>query len=204
MARGKSNSHVVRTKNAGTKKVQKHDQMVRKQETDQETDTVSWLRPTGNLVRRFRSEIDRLFQDFGLDNLALSLPGAEAFPLGLWAPEVEVFERGGQIVVRADLPGLTKDDIKIDVTESTITIEGERRQEHDESNDDYYRSERSYGRFSRRIPLPEGVEVETAKAQFRDGVLEIDFALPERKERRVRKLEIVDDSARGKARAAGN
>lgn len=157
----------------------------------------------GNLVRRIRDEMDRLFEDLGVGNLTRSLPTTESLGLGSWAPEVEVFERQGDLVVRADLPGLTKDDIKLDVTEKAITIDGERRQEHEEREEGYYRSERSYGRFTRRIPLPEGVDIDTANAQFRDGVLEITFATPERKGLKSRKLEIGESSARAMSKATG-
>jgi HSP20 family protein len=194
MARGKSNNQTARTKNTGAKG---------RQISRRETDPGSWLPAPGNLVRRFRDEMDRLFEDFGFDNLTHTLPNVESLRLGVWAPEVEVFERAGELVVRADLPGLNKDDIKIDVTDRAITIEGERKQEHEESDNGYYRSERSYGRFSRRIPLPEGVDIDTANADFRDGVLEVTLAVPERKERKTRKLEVADKSISTRAKAAG-
>ena len=157
----------------------------------------------GNLVRRIRDEMDRLFEDLGVHQLTRSLPTSESLGLSMWAPEVEVFERQGELVVQADLPGLTKDDIKLDVTDTAITIDGERRQEHEETEEGYYRSERSYGRFSRRIPLPDGVDIDTAKAQFRDGVLEVTFAAPERKGLKSRKLEIGEGSARAMSKASG-
>jgi HSP20 family protein len=147
--------------------------------------------------------MDRLFEDLGVHNLTRSLPTSESLGLSMWAPEVEVVERQGELLVRADLPGLTKDDISLDVTESAITIDGERRQEHEETEEGYYRSERSYGRFTRRIPLPDGVDIDTAKAQFRDGVLEVTFAAPERKGLKSRKLEIGEGSARAMSKASG-
>lgn len=193
MARAKSNNQSAKTKNKETK---------RSDLTQRETDLGSLLPAPGNLVRRFRDEMDRLFQDFGFDSLTHSLPNAASLGLGIWTPEVEVFERAGQMVVRADLPGLTKDDIKIDLTERAITIDGERKQEHEESDNGYYRSERSYGHFYRRIPLPEGVDIDTAKAQFRDGVLELTFAVPKPLERKARKIEIADEPP-NRAKAAG-
>jgi len=189
MARTKNNQS-TRTKGKETKG---------QQMTRRETDPGSWLPAPGNLVRRFRDEMDRLFEDFGFDNLTRSLPNPESLGLGMWAPEVEVFERADEVVVRADLPGLSKDDIKIDLTDSAITIDGERKQEREESDNGYYRSERSYGHFYRRIPLPEGINVDTAKAQFRDGVLEVTMARAEREERKVRRLEIAGEPARAKA-----
>ena len=194
MAKGQRNKQLAKTKNEATK--DEHQSL-------REPNLGSLLPAPGNLVRRFRDEVDRLFQDFGFDDLTRSLPNAESIGLGVWAPEVEIFERGGQIVVRADLPGLSKDDITIDVSERAVTIDGERKQEHHESDSGYYRSERSYGRLYRRIPLPEGVDTETAKAQFRDGVLELSFDAPVRKERKARKLEITGESAPSKSRAAG-
>lgn len=165
-------------------------------------DSGSWLPAPGNLVRRFRDEMDRLFQDFGFDNMTRAFPDADTFSLGTWAPEVEIYERAGQLVVHADLPGLKKDEIKIDLTDRAITIEGERKQQQEESDKGYYRSERTYGRFSRRIPLPEGTDIDTANAQFRDGVLEISFAVPAAREHKPRKIEISEGPLAARAKAA--
>jgi HSP20 family protein len=194
MARVKNNKQATKTKNTEPK---------RQQLSKGEVHLESRLPSPGNLVRRFRDEMDRLFEDFGFDNLTRSLPNPEALGLGMWAPEVEVFEREGEMVVRADLPGLTKDDIKIDLTENAITIDGERKQEYEESENGYYRSERSYGRFQRRIPLPAGVDIDTANAEFRDGVLEVTLAVSEVRKHKARKLEITDHSVSARAKAAG-
>jgi len=195
MAKGKA-SKSAKTENKETPKGR---QLARR-----EPDLGSLLAAPSDLMRRFRDEMDRLFEDFGFGNLASSLPSRESLGLGLWAPQVEVFQREGQMVIRADLPGLTRDDIKVEVTNDAITIDGERKQEHEESEKGYYRSERSYGRFSRRVPLPEGVNADTATANFRNGVLEITMAAPEAKERKGRKLEIAGESApAAKAKAAG-
>ena len=195
MAKGKA-SKSAKTENKETPKGR---QLARR-----EPDLGSLLAAPSDLMRRFRDEMDRLFEDFGFGNLASSLPSRESLGLALWAPQVEVFEREGHMVIRADLPGLTKDDIKVDVTNDAITIDGERRHEHEESEKGYYRSERSYGRFYRRIPLAEGVNADTATANFRNGVLEITMAAPEAKERKGRKLEIAGESApAARAKAAG-
>jgi HSP20 family protein len=181
---------------AKTRKAKKNEQLTG------EVDLEASLPAPIDLVRRFRNEIDRLFEDSGLGKLTRSLPDAGSLGLGMWTPEVEVFERAGEMVVRADLPGLTSDDIKIDLTNSSITIYGERKQEHEEGNGGYYRSERSYGRFYRKVPLPEGTEVDTAKAQFRDGVLEVSFAASEQKERKARRVEISGQSTPARAKVA--
>jgi len=82
----------------------------------------------------------------------------------MWSPQIETFQRGDQFVVRADLPGLRKEDINVEVTEQGITLQGERRVEHEEEREGYYRSERSYGSFYRTIPSP---KVPSPKARRR-------------------------------------
>lgn len=149
-----------------------------------------WAASPFSLMNRFADEMERLFGDFGLGRGWLAPRFGSETGQALWAPQVEVFEREGKLVVRADLPGLTKGDVKVEVTDDALTIQGERRQEHEESSEGYYRSERSYGSFCRSIPLPEGVNADEAKADFRDGVLEVTMPAPPQPERRRRQLEI--------------
>jgi HSP20 family protein len=92
-------------------------------------------------------------------------------------PPVEVSERG-QLVIRAELPGLAKKDVRVEVREDAITIQGERRQERQEKRKGFFRSERSYGSFFRQVPLPEGTDSASAKATFKDGVLEVTMPAP--------------------------
>jgi len=94
-------------------------------------------------------------------------------------------------VIRADLPGLSKDDVNVEMNDDAITISGERRNENEEQREGYYRSERSYGSFYRQIPLPEGVNPKDAQATFRDGVLEITLKAPQLKSQK-RRLEITE------------
>src|SRR5690606_33993477 len=82
---------------------------------------------------------------------------------GAFGPDIDVFQRGNELIIRADLPGMKKDDIQVDVTEDSISIQGERKREYEEERDGVYRAERSYGRFSRVIPLPEGTITDQAK-----------------------------------------
>jgi HSP20 family protein len=152
-----------------------------------------------SFMRRFGEEMDRLFDDFGFGSTAIGSSLGRAFgPTGferaMWSPQIEMFERQGRLVIRADLPGLSKDDVKVDLEQNVITIQGERRQEHEENREGYYRSERSYGSFHRTIPLPPGVDGEDAKARFRDGVLEIEMAAPERSA--SRRLELEEEKTR--------
>ncbi len=103
-----------------------------------------------------------------------------------------MLQRNNELVIRADLPGLSKDDVKVDVTEDAVTIQGERKREHEEEKGGVYRSERSYGSFSRVIALPEGAMTDQAKASFKDGVLEITMPAPPEAVTRGRKLEITE------------
>jgi HSP20 family protein len=127
------------------------------------------------LMRRFSEEMDRAFESFGLSR-GWGFGGGETTG---WSPAVEVFERDNNLVVRADLPGLNKDDVKVEMTDSGLIIQGERKREHEEKGEGWYRSERSYGQFYRVIPLPEGANAEQAKAQFENGVLEVAVPIPE-------------------------
>jgi HSP20 family protein len=149
------------------------------------------------LMNRVAEDMDRMFESFGFGRGRFArrfwpeLPERLAEPeLAVWAPEIEVFEREGQFVVRADLPGLNKEDVRVDVTDNALIIEGERRIEQEERKEGLYRSERSYGRFSRAIPLPEGVDTEGVKAQFKDGVLEVRLPAPKRPAQRRRQIDI--------------
>ena len=112
-----------------------------------------------------------------------------------WTPAIDVLHRDNELVVRADLPGLSKDDIKVDVTEDAITIQGERRREHKEEREGIYRAERTYGAFSRVIPLPEGTMTDQAKATFKDGVLEVTMPAPPEQVRHGRRVEITEGAA---------
>jgi HSP20 family protein len=146
-----------------------------------------------SLMHRFSEEMDRLFggsfaSGFGREGGRLADQEGS-----MWLPQVEAFERDGKLIVRADLPGLTKDDINVDITHDAIKIRGERRQEKEENEEGYYRSERSYGSFYREIPLPSGVNRDEANASFNNGVLEITMPAPMRQSG-SRRIEIGEGS----------
>jgi HSP20 family protein len=157
------------------------------------------------LIERFADEMDRVFEDFGFGRawptsrvgrgLFRSPWSGTATGMEAWAPDVEVFHRNDELVVRADLPGMSKEDIKVDVTESAITIQGERKRAREEEREGVYRSERSYGRFYRTIPVPEDVITDQAKAAFKDGVLEITMPAAPEQVRRGRRLEISESGS---------
>jgi HSP20 family protein len=153
-----------------------------------------WSRsPFGNLFRRWSDEMDRAFENFGFERLSpwrQSTAGDSH-----WTPQVEVFQRGNDLIVRADLPGLSKDDVQVDIADDVLTIHGERKQEHEDEREGWYRNERSYGMFHRAIPLPEGTISDSAKATFKHGVLEVALQAPPREVSRGRRLEIRDESS---------
>ena len=148
-----------------------------------------------------RAEFDRFFNEPGWT--ALHWPtfrfgrGEEA----AWNPGIDVFERDKRLVTKVDLPGLKKEDIKVEVTDGYLTISGDRKREEEEKKDDFYRCEREYGSFYRAVPLPEGVKLEDVRATFADGVLEVSVPLPAKAEATVRKI-AIEEPAKAKPKAA--
>jgi HSP20 family protein len=125
----------------------------------------------------FSQEVNRLFNNL----FDLSESGAQR-----WVPAMDLMEADDHFVLKADLPGLAEDDVAIEIQDNTLTISGERRAEHEERERGWYRVERSFGRFSRSLSLPEGVDPDAVKAEFDNGVLEVRIPKPEeRKPRRV-------------------
>lgn len=140
-----------------------------------------------SLMRRMQQDMDRLFGSFwGHEGLS---PFVER-ERGYWSPAVDVFQRGNELIIRADVPGMSRDDLTVEVGDDAVTIRGERKYDHEEEREGIYRSERSYGSFYRTIPLPEGTLTDTAKANFHDGVLEIVLQAPPQEAQRGRRLEI--------------
>lgn len=143
-------------------------------------DPLSWSTPSElfsspfSLVRRFSEEMDRTFGRF------FSRDDGESF----WSPAIEVTENDGQLKVHADLPGLKPEDVRVEVTDDQLIIQGERKYEREEKKKGVYHSERRYGQFYRAIPLPEGANTEQTKAQFENGVLEITMPVPEQENNR--------------------
>ena len=105
-----------------------------------------------------------------------------------WAPAVDLFEREDSLVLKADLPGLSEDDVQIEVRDNVLTVSGERRADFEDKQNGYYRVERAFGSFSRSLTLPEGVDAEAIQASFDNGVLEVTIPKPE--QRKPRRIEI--------------
>lgn len=161
----------------------------------------AWPASPFTLMRRFAEDMDRIFEDFGfgaeMRTPAFMGRAREAADVPAeWSPRVEVQRREGQLVVRADLPGLTKDDIKVEVTRDALTIQGERKAESKEEREGYSYSECSYGRFYRSIPMPEGVDPSKVTADFKNGVLEVGIPAPPQAdaESQARRIEVREKS----------
>lgn len=157
--------------------------------------TPEMVNPFG-MMRRFTKDMERLFDDFGAFRFPNFFktdfaPFQMAFDKVEWVPQIEVLQSNGQFMVKADLPGLTKDDVEVELTDNLLTISGERTEEKEEKREGFYRSERSYGSFYREVLLPEGAKTEDAAATFHNGVLEITMPAP-KVEASTRKLEIKE------------
>jgi HSP20 family protein len=127
----------------------------------------------------FSRDVDRLFDAFF---------GADREQGRRWVPPVDLVEAEDHFVLKVDLPGLSEDDVAIEVQDGNLTISGERSAEHESSERGWYRIERSFGSFNRSLTLPDGVDAEAISARFDRGVLEVRIPKPE--ERKPRRVEI--------------
>jgi len=106
------------------------------------------------------------------------------------APSIDIYEEGDEVVVKAELPGMKKEDLEVQLTDDSITISGEKKKEEKVERKGYYRHERSYGSFARSFSLPSEVNTDDAKAEFKDGVLEIRVPKTAEAKKKVRKVTI--------------
>lgn len=131
-------------------------------------------------ITSFRDDINRLFaRSFGDDGVA----GTRT-----WAPAVDVFETKDAVVLKAELPGLTAEDVDVEIDDNVLTVSGERTFKDTVEEGRFYRLERSYGRFSRSLTLPQGIKADSVSASFADGVLEV--TVPKAEEVKPRKITI--------------
>ncbi len=107
---------------------------------------------------------------------------------GSWTPATDIYETENSYVVKADLPGVKKEDIQIDLHDGTFTLKAEKKFEEKESKDNYLRVERAYGSFVRSFRLPKNVDAEKIKAEYKDGVLEV--TLPKKEEAKPKKIQV--------------
>jgi|SRR5579871_607894 HSP20 family protein len=130
-----------------------------------------------SLVRRMQREMNRVFSQAGLDFSGRGDGSGSA----AWVPTTEIAYRDGNLVISADLPGLTEKDVKVEVSGDFLVIQGERKVEQEQNERGIRRTERRYGEFYRAIALPEGADVEHARAEFQNGVLHVTIPVPETK-----------------------
>jgi HSP20 family protein len=142
------------------------------------------------MVHQLAEEMDQLFDSFFYGGTPSRRSGRQSAAPTLWAPEVELAQEGNQLRVCVDLPGVSKENVNVQFEEGALIIQGERRDERREGGEQqgYRRTEVRYGSFYRALPLPDGVNVEQAQAQMKDGVLEI--TIPLAPEKQPRKLDI--------------
>jgi HSP20 family protein len=136
------------------------------------------------LMSRLIQDMDRMFYGMSPTTPRSPLQSRE------WRPAVDVMEQDGKLVVHADLPGLQKENLNVEVRDDQLIISGERRNESARNEGDYRLTERSYGRFARSVPLPEGVNPDEVAAKFQDGVLRIEVPLPQGTQRGRRQIPI--------------
>jgi HSP20 family protein len=140
----------------------------------------------GLLVWRPFEELERIRRDF--DRLIEEFFAKEEPVERVFAPALDVYETDGEVVVKAELPGVKKEDVEVLVRDNSLIIRGEKKEEKEEKTETYHRVERVYGKFERVVALPAEVKLEGVKAEFKDGVLEI--RLPKEKTSKEAKIEI--------------
>ena len=136
-------------------------------------------------LQTMQNEMNRLFNSF-FDSPTPSNGGQTV--MRRWTPAMDVVEADDQFVLRADLPGLSENDVNIELEDNVLTISGQRRAEHEQRTEGYYRMERASGSFSRSLTLPEGVNADGIQASFESGVLEVRIPKPE--QHKPRKVQI--------------
>ena len=136
-----------------------------------------------------KREMDRLFDEFFGRRTRTQITEEKALPVTeIYSPPIDIYEKGGKIVVKAVIPGVKKEDVSVSFLENTLTIRGEKRREEEVKEEDYYHREQYYGSFSRTITLPLEVDPKGMKANYKDGVLEI--ILPKLKKTKSKEIEV--------------
>lgn len=161
---------------------------------DKEKKEVSVSGPKGGLQKYSApfEEMERMFNDFFQQRFfAPSWMPRIKFPeLTDVSTSVDMFEEGDDLVIKAEIPGMKKEEISIDFAGDVVTISGEKKSEEKTERKDYYRVERSFGSFTRKLHLPVEIQVDKAKASFKEGVLEIRMPKSETEKQKTRKITV--------------
>jgi len=159
---------------------------------EKETKAVTPWRPFATLPR-WEREMDRMMEDFFGRRFRPLWPerwfGTEGLEVS--APAVDLFEDKDDIVVKAEIPGMDKDNIEVNLTDHMLTIKGEKKKEEEVKKENYYRAERSYGSFVRTLELPKEVHADKVKATFKNGVLEV--RLPKTEQAKAKEIKVKVD-----------
>jgi len=140
-------------------------------------------------VDSLQSEVNRVFDAF--------FGAGRSAPSRRWVPAMDLAETDERLILRADLPGLKREDVEIEIKDNVLTVSGERKDRHEEEREGYHRVERVFGSFGRSLTLPRGVDADKVVAEFADGVLEV--TIPKPAERKPHRVEIGAGSVEGTA-----
>ena len=159
---------------------------------EKETKAVAPRRPFMDLSR-WERDMERMMEDFFGRRTRPWWPEKwfRTEGMELTAPAVDLYEEMDEIVVKAELPGIDKNNIEVNLTDHTLTIKGEKKKEEEIKEENYYRSERSYGSFIRTLELPKDVHTDQVKASFKDGILEV--RLPKTEEAKAKEVKVKVD-----------
>ena len=141
-----------------------------------------------------QNEMNRLFNAF-FDTPSSGGGNGGTGTVRRWLPAMDLVETDEHFVLRADLPGLSQDDVEIELEDNVLTVSGERKAEHEEKGEGFYRMERSFGQFRRALTLPEGVNADAITAGFDKGVLEVRIPKPEARKPRKVAIQVGDRPA---------
>ena len=142
-------------------------------------------------ISSLQSEMNRLFNTF----FDTPTTGGNGGAVRRWTPSMDLVETDEHFVLRADLPGLSEKDVSIEFEDNVLTGSGERKAEHEEKKEGFYRMERSFGQFRRSLTLPEGVNADAIAATFDRGVLEVRIPKPEERKPRKVAIQVGDSTA---------
>ena len=148
--------------------------------------------PEGNPLNVFQREMNRLFDDF-FKGTGIKPWAEEMESLGAFSPQVNMTEDEKSIQVSAELPGLDEKDLEISLSKDSLTIKGEKKEENEHKDKEAYYLERSFGTFTRVLPIPKDVNTEKAEASFKKGVLTITLPKLEREKQSQKKIRIKAD-----------
>jgi len=157
---------------------------------EKETKAVTPWRPFMDLVR-WERDMERMMEDFFGRRPRWPERWFGNSELEITAPAVDLFEEKDEIVVKAELPGMDKENIEVNLIDHHLTIKGEKKKEEEVKEENYYRAERSYGSFLRTLELPKDVHADKVKASFKNGILEV--RLPKTEEAKAKEIKVKVD-----------